>query len=86
MGLGPIAGLDSILSPVVRKTEQTVPRFEVEATPRAGDEPSSSRQQNTASSEHKDQATEDRFETAAEEDNDTEVVSQISEESHDWFV
>jgi hypothetical protein len=88
MGLGPIAGIDSMLLPAVRKAEQTAPRFEIEATPRAGDDPSSSQQQ-ASDREHrepKEDAGGDLFQATADDNGDVEALTQISEEGHDWFV
>ena len=86
MGLGPIAGIQPISLPTARKVEPTAPRFDIEAAERSGDEPSSPRQQASERERKEKESPEDLFEVTAEDDNDVEVVSQISEEGHDWFV
>ena len=87
MGLGPIAGIHSISLPTARKTEQTAPRFEIEASPRADDDRSSSQQQ-AAEREHREhkEDTGDLFQATVEDGGEVETVSQTSEEGHDWFV
>lgn len=91
MGLGPIAALDSLLLPTARKVEQAEPRFEIEATERAGDDHSSHSSGRQQASERerkpKQEDTGDLFQATVEDDGaEIEVVSQISEEGHDWFV
>lgn len=88
MGLGPIAALDSMLLPTARKVEQAEPRFEIEATERAGDDHSSARQQaSDRERKPKQEDTGDLFQATVEDDgSEIEAVSQVSEEGHDWFV
>ena len=84
MGLGPIAGIHLITLPTARKTEPAAPRFDIEASERAGDEPRS-RQQQAAAQKRKEEP-EDLFQPTAEDSGEVEVVSQTSDEGHDWFV
>jgi hypothetical protein len=85
MGLGPIAGIDLMSLPAVRKTEQSPPRFEIESSKRAGDDQSSSQQQASERERKQDQG--DHFQATAADDSDAaEAASQASDEGHDWFV
>lgn len=83
MGLGPIAGIHSIMLPTARKPEQTAPRFDIEASERSGDEPR--QQQASPQKQHKEEP-EDLFQATAGDDGEAETISQIPDEGHDWFV